>query len=398
MGDSSQHFQTRRGYIVVWLLFFFQFGAIGMFFPFLNIFYLQNDLSGTEIGLIGTAGAALAVLGASAWGYLADQIGRIRLLLVASALGGALFLQITPLLHTLWAFLALTCLTGVIGAGVQPLVDSLTLGMLGDRSEEYGRFRLGGSLGYILTSAFGGLMYERIGLSWMFLFYGLVILGFAITALFLPAAPPRLENRPARGIAGMVRQPVWLVFALAVLLVWIAAIGIITYIGPAIKSLGGSNSLVGLATSLGALVEIPFMFFSGRWMRRFGAQAMVMFAMLAYAGRLALYGWMLDPTWAIYIGMLNGPTYVFFWNSAVNYARRLAPAGYQATAQGLLGSITNLGSVISALFCGFLFDQMGPGGMFWVLAACCTAGFLIFWGGRRATALAPSPQGGDGQA
>ena len=379
---------SRRTSIVVWLLFFFQFGAIGMFFPFLNIFYLQNGLSATEVGLIGTAGAALSVLGASAWGYLADRIGRIRLLLVAGALGGALFFQIMPLLHTLEAFLALTCLTGVIGAGVAPLVDSLTLGMLGERSEEYGRFRLGGSLGYILTAAFAGLVYERIGLRWMFFFYGLVILGFAITALFLPPAPPRLENRPARGVASMVRQPVWLVFALAVLLVWIAAIGIINYIGPAIKSLGGSDSLVGLSTSLGALAEIPFMFFSGRWMRRFGAQVMLGFAMLAYAARLALYGWMPGPTWAIFIGMLNGPTYVFFWNSAVNTARRLAPPGYQATAQGLLGSVTNLGSVISALFCGFLFDQMGPGGMFWVLAACCLAGFLIFWAGRKVNQLA----------
>jgi PPP family 3-phenylpropionic acid transporter len=383
--------QSRRGFVIVWLLYFFEFGAIGLFFPFLNIFYLQNGLSGTEIGLVGTAGAVLGVLGASTWGYLGDRLGRPRLLLCIGSVAASLVLQVIPLVHGLWGYLALTCLSGLIGAGIAPLVDSLTLGLLGNNSEEYGRYRLGGTIGYILATAFAGMLYQRIGLQWIFLFYGVVMVGFAITALFLPPTPLRLEAREKKGIGKMIRQPVWLVFVASVFLVWIAASGIISFMGIAIKSLGGDDGLVGLAAAAGALAEIPFMLFSGRWMRRFGAHAMLGFGMLAFAGRLALYGWMPVPTWAIFIGMLNGPTYVFFWNSAVNYARNLAPAGYEATAQGLLGSITNLGTVVSALFCGFLFDQMGARGMFWVLGACSLLGFLIFsFGQARRTAPARS--------
>ena len=100
--------------------------------------------------------------------------------------------------------------------------------------------------------------------------------------------------------------------------------------------------------------------------------------MVVFAARCVLYGLMPVPGWAIFIGMLNGPSYVFFWSSAVNYARQLAPAGFSTTAQGLLNSVTNLASMASWLFCGLLFDRMGANGMFWVLGHFCGLGFLIF--------------------
>jgi MFS transporter, PPP family, 3-phenylpropionic acid transporter len=378
---SSQP-NSRRGLIVVWLMYFFYFGAIGLYFPFLNIFYLQNGLTGTEIGLVNTCGAAVGVLFASLWGYLGDRVRSPRLLLAIGALVCSLILQANPFVHGFWPYLLLNSASGLINAGLVPLIDNLTLGLLGNRSEEYGRYRMGGSVGYILTTAFAGLVYQRVGLQWMFLCFGLFMIGFIISALLLPPATAHPENQEHKGIGNMIRQPVWLIFAAAVFLTWIAASGMLSYLGVAIKSLGGDDGLVGLCVSLGALTEIPFMLFSGRWIRRFGTSKVLWFAVITYAARMVLYAVMPVPTWAIFIGMLNGPTYVLFWSSAVNYARQLAPAGYQATAQGLMGSVTNLAGVVSALFCGYLFEQAGARGMFWVLAACCVLGFAIFGVGK----------------
>ncbi len=376
--SPQAHPFAQRGLIIAWLLYFFQFGAIGIYFPFLSIYFLQNGLSGTEIGLIGTASALMGVFGASLWGYLCDHTSQPRLLLAGGALGAALIVLAVPLVHSFWDYLALGCLSSLIGAGVPPMVDNITLTLLGNRSEEYGRYRLGGSVGYILSTAVAGVLFNRIGLQWIFILYVTIVALFSFTALFLPSMPIHLSTQNQKSIGTMIRRPTWLLFVASIFLVWIAASGIISFMSVALKSLGANEELIGLTASIGALVELPFMLFSGRWMKKYGTTTMLWFSMLAFTGRCVLYGLMPVPVWAVYIGMLNGPSYVFFWSSAVNYARQMAPEGFGATAQGMLNSVTNLASMASGLFCGLLFDQMGANGMFWGLGASCGLGFLIF--------------------
>jgi sugar phosphate permease len=87
---------------------------------------------------------------------------------------------------------------------------------------------------------------------------------------------------------------------------------------------------------------------------------------------------MKDPFWAIFINLINGPAYVFFANSAVNYANKMAPPSLAATSQGLLNSTISLAGVVSSILMGVLFDQVGPSGMFTAMAFCCLAALLVF--------------------
>jgi len=102
-----------------------------------------------------------------------------------------------------------------------------------------------------------------------------------------------------------------------------------------------------------------------------------------------LLGMMQAPEWAVAINLLNGPAYAFFWNSSVNYASRVAPEGYAATAQGLLISTTSLAGMASALLTGWLFDQVGATRLFFVMAFFCLTAFILFGSGSRYLARAP---------
>jgi PPP family 3-phenylpropionic acid transporter len=100
--------------------------------------------------------------------------------------------------------------------------------------------------------------------------------------------------------------------------------------------------------------------------------------MAFYALRLGLYSIMPSPYWVLGISALNGPTYVFFWNSAISYAFQLSPAEYKATAQGLFVATTNLSAMVGALLSGWLYDTAGPSGMFRILTLFCLAAFVLF--------------------
>ncbi|HCE17566.1 MAG TPA: hypothetical protein DEQ80_06880 [Anaerolinea thermolimosa] len=370
--NQARHLATIR------LLFFLIYAGIGVNFTFINVFYASKGLTGTQIGLIAMVAALVGMVGAALWGYLADRTGQARLIMAGGAIGTGILALLYPLVTNFYQYLPLAGLFALGNSAMFTLIDSTTLTILGDQREEYGRYRLGGSFGYILTTFSAGFIYEKFGLVWMFPAYTVVMLAFTLSVLRLPVLSVPQTTHEKGGLKAMVRQPVWIIFTLCVFLVWTAASGSINFLGVAIKTMGGSDSLIGVAATMAAVAEIPFMFFSGMIMRRLGQEKMFWISLLGFTARIGLYGLMPAPQWAIGINLLNGPSYVFFWNSAVNYANTIAPDAHKATAQGFFQATTNLASVASAILAGWMFDSLGPSGLFQVLALACLAAFIIF--------------------
>lgn len=362
---------------VIWALFFFQFAGVGVYYTYLNIYYHESGLSGTQIGLLNMVSGIIAVVGVVVWGNIADRTGKNRLIIAFGAVVGLSVTQFVPLVHGFWAYLGLASFGSLASSSLSTLVDSTALAMLGDHREDYGRYRLGGSIGYIITSMSGGFIFDRLGLRVMFPAYGILMAIFAVFALLLPNLPVRHESRDLGAIGTMIRQPRWILFTAVVFLVWIASNSAITFMGVVLKSMGATEGLIGLAVTIGAVIEMPFMAFSGNLIRRFGPVKLLIVAMILSILRFFFLGLLRVPAWAIAINMLNGPAYVLFWNSSINYASRMAPKGLLATAQGLLSSATGLAGVVAALLAGVLFDHLGVG-MFEVMSALCFVGLVLF--------------------
>lgn len=362
----------------VWLLFFFQYAAIGIYFTFLNVFFRTAGLSGTQIGLLNMSTALVSVISAMGWGYLSDRTGQPRRWIALGAIGALLVAQFIPYMTGFWGFLLVSCLGSLMGAAPMTLTDSTALVLLGEHRDEYGRYRLGGSFGYILTAFTSGFLFQRIGLRFIFPAYGAMLICFAVVALMLPSVTVRLGSRSAKEFGRMIRQPAWLVFIICVFLCWIASNASISFLNVALNAMGASQSLIGIAASIPAVVEIPFMFFSSVFLQRFGTLRLMTTAMILMILRYFLLGWMPAPEWAVAINILNGPAFVFFWNSAVTYANRNAPLGMAGTAQGLLTSTISLAGMVSAVLSGWLFDRLGPNGIFQVMAFLVIAALILF--------------------
>jgi PPP family 3-phenylpropionic acid transporter len=367
---------------VVWLLYFFQFAAVGIYYTFLNVYFRDTGLSGTQIGLLNMAAAIVGVVSSLAWGYLGDRTGKPRFIIAGGAAGALLAAQFIPYMSGFWPLLLMICLSSLMNSAPMTLVDSTTLVLLGAHREDYGRYRLGGSIGYILMTLAAGFILQGTGLRVMFPLYGAVMAAFALAALWLPPAAVHLEQPSIKQIGGMVRRPAWLLFVTCIFLAWISYNATIMYLGVSLKAMGASDSLIGIATIISAVVEMPFMFFSRGFLQRFGPVRLLVAAMALMVVRYFLLSQMPSPGWAIAINVLNGPAFVFFWNSAVTYANKMAPPHLAGTAQGLFSATTSLGSVVSSLLAGWLFDVVGPKGIFLVMSALVLAALLLFSAGN----------------
>ncbi len=374
--DPARDSRIRRPW-AFWLLFFFQFAAIGVFYTYLNIYYREAGLSGTQIGTINMTTALVGVAGAFGWGYLADRTGQSRLFIALGAVGSLLIAQFIPLVSAFWPFLGLGVLASLANSAPGTLVDSTILSMLGERRNDYGRYRLGGTIGYILTTLSAGFLFDQVGLRLMFPAYGVIMILFAGVALLLPSSPVKVGGKQFKGLSEIVRRPAWILFTFCVFLTWIASNASIMFLGVTLQAMGANQSLIGIAITIGAVVEIPFMMFSGVFLKRFGSRKLLITALILMIIRYTLLGVMQVPEWAVAINILNGPAFVFFWNSAVTYANQMAPPGLAGTVQGLLNSTLSLAGVVSAILTGWLFDILGPNQIFIVMAFSCLSAIII---------------------
>lgn len=376
---------------VVWMLFFFQYAAVGIYFTFLNVYFRQAGLSGTQIGLLNMVTALVGTLGTVAWGYLSDRTRKNRLLIALGALGALAINQFIPYVDGFSAFLILCCLGSLMGAAPSTLVDSTTLALLGERRNDYGHYRLGGTIGYILTASTAGFLYDRTGLDAMFPAYGIIMLLFAVVALLLPNMTVIKEKRQQGRLSAMLSQPAWIVILACVFLLWITSYAAVAFMGVVLGEMGASTGLISLSITIGAVVEIPFMLYSPVLLRRFGAEQLLFAAILLLILRFTLIGLMPAPEWSVPINAINGPAYVFFWTSAVTLANRLAPPGMAGTAQGLVNSTMNVAGMVGSLLTGWLFDLLGPTQLFLVLAVIAAAALVVFGAGRQFLRKLPSP-------
>ena len=122
--------------------------------------------------------------------------------------------------------------------------------------------------------------------------------------------------------------------------------------------LGATSLLLGLTLAVTTVGEVPFYFYSGALLERFGANRVVVLALVAYVVRLGWYAALghfhLDVWWVLPVEVLHGLTFSLGWAACATHASEIAPPGYATTTQG----------VISATFWGVGFGIGGIGGGF----------------------------------
>ena len=380
---EAQEARISRDLWITRFLYFFFYAAMGVFFAYINVYYSSIGLSGTEIGLVNTIGPLVGAFSTTLWGMVSDRWGKTRLLFSLAGLGVIVSGLLLSRMLTLYGIIPVVAVYALFNSPIIPLLDSTTLRLLGPRREEYGRTRIWGTAGFIITSSTIGWVYERTGLGAIFYALAIVMAFFVLTALGMSNQPVRPNVSPMRGMGRMVRQPSWASFAFSVLLLWLVATGAITFVSVVLRDMGGSARLIGLVWTVAAIFEAPVMFFSGPLLRRYGPARLLAVAYTGYTLRIFLYGWMPAPQWALVINLLHGLSYVPFWLGAVTYASDLAPTDLKATAQGVLMTVMNLGSVLGALLAGWMFDAYGSQGMYYRLAVISLGALGAFLLGRR---------------
>lgn len=357
--------------------------AFGLYVAYINVYYRTIGMSGIQIGWISSAIPLVAIASGPVWGMISDRIGRARTLLVIAGIGSLVTILGLSVAREFAWLLPLAALNSLFSGNIPPMLDSVNLGMLGEKRDRYGEQRIWGSMGYILSTLGFGLLLRQVGLHGLFYGYAAVMLIFVTALNLLPNRRVQVPGPVVGDVLKLVLQPQWVVFSVSILLLGLGISGMNNFLGVYLNALGGSATLIGAVASLGALAEIPVMLFSAVLVRRFGLKRLLAFAFVAYALRFVLYSVMAAPAWALAISLMHGLTYGLFWVSSVMYVNHLAADNLQATSQTLLVAVLNLANVIGAPVGGYIFDNAGPASLFRVYAVLCAVGLVVLLLGFR---------------
>ena len=424
-------------------LYFLLFGGMACAWPWLPLLSEKRyGLGSAAVSRLAAARTLTGALVAPLWGAAADATGwhpRLHALSLTTSALVRLALALAPRACGEATLLALVIASEALGAAATCLADGSTNAALeraGMPLGAYGRQRLWGAIGWGWVFApLSGAIIADLGeeTRWVATFGLHVGVIFVTAALALtldhttPAArrsamlkrkrsddelaafggargAPAAPSSSARRMARVLRHPR---VALTYAAFFLAAsfMGMVeTYLFLYLDMLGGTTLLMGLALTFTCLSEVAIFFYAERIMDALGNDRSITFVFVCFAARFGLYGVLpvLGSPWIVLpVQLLHGITFGLFYAVGQRFTHTAAPAGLEATCQGLLNGCVSGGMFTGALLLGWPF-AWDPQRTWLVLAGIALCAAPLFYaaasslmplGDRRGTVLAA--RGGD---
>ncbi len=382
----KQKNNTQSSFFVPKVVYFSFFAGVASLLPFLVLYYRQNGLSSSRIGVLAAILPLMMLFGASIWGGLADATRQHNRMLQFAIGGSLLFSFVISLAGTFWTLLLTVFVFAFFFSPIVPLVDNSVMELLGKNSNRYGKIRVWGSIGWGASAPIVGGLAEQSGLNWVFYGYMFFTAILLLVSFRLPASQPNLENKFWQGLRLMLQNREWVLFLIVSFVIGVGISLVNSYLFLYMEDIGASNTLMGLALTAGTVSEVAFFIYADQLLVRWGVRYLLAASLLALGLRLLGYSLVHTPWVVLLVQLLHGPVFALMWVAGVAYAARLAPPGMGATAQGVLSGIAfGLSATAGALVGGLLYDAIGPFMMYRLAAIGVLAALLIFVVAERKT-------------
>jgi len=358
---------------------FFFFAGIAVFNPFLALYYQSIGRTGAEIGLLTGILPLVSMAGGPLWGALGDGTHRYRLILSITILGAITTALLIPAAGGLAALLVVVVLYAFLASPIQPLGDSATISMLGERREKYGLVRVGGTLGFGVLSIPAGIVIGMLGLQSMFWMYAIVMTLGLIVAQFLSFDRSEYTASVWSGMGKILKSRFWLTFLGMVLMAGAGMAVINTYFLVYMEEAGIPRSAMGFALALATAAEVPTMLGSNWLIRKFKSSGLMVIGMSAIGLRLVLLALVPFPVPIFILQIMHGLTFAAIWLAGINYVAENAPPGLLATTQAIFGGVMmNLGGALGNFLGGALLEQFSTAQMYGIIGGLVLVGMVIF--------------------
>ncbi|MEW6478970.1 MAG: MFS transporter [Pseudomonadota bacterium] len=362
------------------------FAHIGFFNPYLPLWLKELGFGLLAISVLTSVQSGTRLFAPYAWGWLSDHTGeRVKLLRYGATAALLLSIGLWFPLGGMALFVVLLLMFSHTSA-MMPMSEAALAHLVSQGgafdARRYGRVRLWGSLGFLVTVLAAGVWFEYRGLGDFPVWTSLSLLAVTASVWWLPdhkdALPPH-EVKPS--VKPVLRQPAVRWFFAALFFHVLSHIFIYIFFSLYLDSLGYSKTTIGLLWAVSVIIEIGWFFTQGRWLPRLSLTGWLLLAAVLMVLRMGLTAGSPELLWVLFVAQLaHAITFAAHHTACIALISHHFPGRLRGRGQALYSLIGyGLPGVTGGLGGGLLSSHLGLSSVFWVSAGCATMAALCAW-------------------
>ena len=359
-------------------------GGWGFILPFINLFYVSLGLSGTQIGTIGSVSSTVGLIVSPIVVAEIKKRPQARGILQASLIFGAIIYFVLGQQTAFLPIILIVFLQALVGSGIMPTSDAMAVHVSEESGTGYGSVRVWASIGWIVTVLMSGWLIEQNSFKAGFLGISLMwLVAAAVTLLIQPRYFINFNLGSGRksdlriALKRILQDRTLFGYAIALVCMGFLNNGVLQFENVYLAQLGASKQLISVAGILSAIVEIPFMIYADRYVRRVGAHRVLLFAVSMLVCQRAAVLLLPSIATIMIVRFIGGVSFSFTTIASVFLiSSRTKPdetgtvlAIYTVTLNGLV-------NVLAAPVTGAIFDAVGARWLYALAVTGYAAGLL----------------------
>ncbi len=338
----------------------FYWCSVGAFASFALMFFQeQRGVSASQVGLLTGVFTLCAFCGQFFWGYLCDTWRTNKKVFILTCM---LQCIIGAILYLSKGFASILILYGMLGFVQSPMtaiLDTWIMKSFPRSPLALSPIRAAGSLSYAVLMLFYGKM---IG-TWGYIIMPVSLLMFAsasvVTAYPVPdALATHEDSRHNKNVGGKLFTPTFLLLITCIFCCGVAGTTYTLY-PIIITNVGGNTSDLGLALSVSAFSQVPFMILVGR-ISRIPAKIRLIASAVGYVVTLMCFVFSKTPVQIILASLISGISFGVMQPSMREIVYQHSPQQLRTTAQSISDAVHySLSGLFASFAVGFAWERFG---------------------------------------
>ena len=384
--EPTQREPSGLQFRLLFVLVFIFIGGYGNFFP---LWLRDRGFTETDIGWLQGASYACLVIFPLLWARVADKrgdnIGVLRVLSVACLLT---FIP-AVLLSSVWPMMIALVVFYAFRVGIVPSTDAAALDHVERTGEDYGRYRVWGSGGFIAGGFILGLCVERWSMAvvpWPLAVF--LVFTVALTLWMKASKGEAASPDASASVWSLLSRPELRAFYGIHFLCRLSLQGLYLFLPLHLQALGVSAAWIPAYWTAGVVSEIILIRASPRIFRGWSPRSVISLCFVAAAIQYGLTAWTSNHLVLLGVMTLHGLSFGIWYVTSISWLGDHVPSSQRASAQALFQAVGfGVGGMISSVASGYIYEAWQGPGLFAVAAGGCvlTLGAHLLWFPRSAT-------------
>lgn len=374
------------------MLYVFTAGIGAVFNTFIPVYFKSIGLSNTLIGTLMATSPLMILVSQPFWGTAGDRTRSVNRLFRYILGGSAVAVACIPLTKDFIPLMVIVCVYGFFSSTMFTTQDVLTLQAIENTPIRYGTVRLGSTVGFAVVSILAGL-----AVKWNVNMVFPLTAGFALLSILVTFKLPKVSGHQTKN--NRVSPAVLLKNRELVILTVLSFFVMLTFgyyssfFSIYFGELGGDSGLLGIYWFISAIVEVPFLLFADRIVKKIGVRGALILSAVVMGLRWLLLFILNDVYSVMATSVLHGLSFIIIIYCMATFINREVPPELKSSGQSFYMVIGGgLPRIIASVLGGVINDQIGIRPVFLICAiinllTVVVIGGLFWRTSRKAAAL-----------